>query len=383
MTSSFAFRVLGPLSGARQLVPADTAFAACCRNDPRANLDNEQYISAFRFGEDLRDHTQETGSVRGFAGPCWASWVWFDLDRENDLPAALADARLLASFLDERYELAPAALLIFFSGRKGFHVGLPTSLWAPEASVEFPDQVRQLAVSLATDAGVEIDRGVYDRVRVFRAPNSRHPRSGLRKRHLSAAELKDFSLEQILDLAKVPAAFEPPALQAIHPRAVDDWRRAGEELRARNVAIRQRHEGGAGPRLNRLTVDLIRNAAPVPIGERHRRLFSAAANLAEFGCSLPLALALLTEPGLDSGLPPSEVRRQIESGLAGASAINGASNQAGPAAAPASVDSQLQAKLRALWERGTPSPSNVAPPPSENGSSTADIPLHAELEVRS
>ncbi|NOY29641.1 MAG: DNA primase, partial [Planctomycetes bacterium] len=41
----------------------------------------------------------------------------------------------------------------------------------------------------------------------------------------------------------------------------------------------------------------------------------AAANLAEFGCPAPLAHALLTEPGLDSGLAPKEVRRQIDCGV--------------------------------------------------------------------
>ena len=49
--------------------------------------------------------------------------------------------------------------------------------------------------------------------------------------------------------------------------------------------------------------------------DRHRLLFSAAANLAEFGCSTELAFALLGEAGLDSGLSPSDVRRQIECGL--------------------------------------------------------------------
>jgi len=44
-------------------------------------------------------------------------------------------------------------------------------------------------------------------------------------------------------------------------------------------------------------------------------LFSAAANLAEFGCPVALAHALLTEIALDSGLSPSDVRRQIDCGL--------------------------------------------------------------------
>ena len=72
---------------------------------------------------------------------------------------------------------------------------------------------------------------------------------------------------------------------------------------------------GDGPRrLNALTLDFIRSGG-TSNGERHTRLFQAAANLAELGAGLELAEALLTESGLDSGLSPSEVARQIKSGI--------------------------------------------------------------------
>jgi len=62
-------------------------------------------------------------------------------------------------------------------------------------------------------------------------------------------------------------------------------------------------------------MEFIRNGAEE--GDRHRLLFSAASNLAEFGCPPALAHALLTEAALDSGLPPKEVYRQIGCGLNG------------------------------------------------------------------
>lgn len=51
------------------------------------------------------------------------------------------------------------------------------------------------------------------------------------------------------------------------------------------------------------------------VGDRHRELFSAAANLAEFASVDELAVALLTPCGLNSGLTRSDVQRQIECGL--------------------------------------------------------------------
>jgi hypothetical protein len=78
----------------------------------------------------------------------------------------------------------------------------------------------------------------------------------------------------------------------------------------------RRAAGDGSPTLNRSTLDFIREGAGT--GDRHRLLFSAAANLAEFGCSPTLAVALLEESALDSGLPPKDVRRQIDCGLAAA-----------------------------------------------------------------
>jgi hypothetical protein len=79
------------------------------------------------------------------------------------------------------------------------------------------------------------------------------------------------------------------------------------------------------PTLNRMTLEFIRDGAAQ--GDRHRLLFSAAANLAEFGCPPALAHALLSDAALDSGLPPADVRRQIDCGLNHAAKQRGGNRQ--------------------------------------------------------
>ena len=84
------------------------------------------------------------------------------------------------------------------------------------------------------------------------------------------------------------------------------------------VARTERQARRTGPTdtgLNALTRQLIVEPIAVEVGERHRRLFSAAANMAELGTIDDLILAILTEPGLDTGLPPREVERQIRTGI--------------------------------------------------------------------
>jgi hypothetical protein len=240
--------------------------------------------------------------------------LWWDIDRENELDRALNDTRRLALALDERFG-AGEDLLAFYSGSKGFHVGLPTWLWQPAPSAVFNRVARRFAEMIAGRIGVAIDGGVYDQVRPFRAPNSRHQKTGRHKRRLSLDELLGLSTGGILRLAERPEPFELPAPTRQCERARSDWLDAVQLVQQEADAKAQRRAAGNGaPRLNRATLDFIREGANT--GNRHRLLFSAAANLAEFGCPPALAHALLSESALDSGLPPKEVKRQIECGLA-------------------------------------------------------------------
>jgi hypothetical protein len=363
MTCAYGFRIVGPCTEPRRLVDAAAAFDAYAGLDPRADVKREAYLSAFRFDEDFRRYLDAHESLRGFAGKCWSPWLWFDIDRADNLDAALVDARRLAAGLVERYRLDDDALFCFFSGAKGCHLGLPTSLWTPAPSTEFHRVARRLAEGIAAKFCVAIDTGVYDLVRPFRAPNSKHPTTGRHKRHLTMDELVGLSLDGILMLAATPAPFDLPTPPAANDQATADWLAAERLTQRQTEANAQRRAAAAGAQtLNRATLLFIGGGAPV--GDRHRLLFSAAANLAELSCSPALAHALLTESALDCGLSPSEVRRQIECGLAHVGPIPPATEPAPSTTTStrAAYDSALQAELAALWSNAKPTLANAIPP---------------------
>jgi len=330
------YRIVGPCSAERRLVDWSAAFRAYAECDPRARVESEAYLSAFTFGDDFAEHLRATGSTRGFTGACGAPWLWFDIDREptaGGIEAALQDARKLAVALSDRYGADDAMQLWFFSGAKGFHAGIPTALWAPAPSVDFHRVARRLAETIAEAAGVLIDVGVYDKGRAFRAPNSRHPATGRHKRRLTADELMHLSAAAILDRAAAPEPFELPDLPTESADfLVAHWDTAAGQVREQAEAAAQRRaavtDGNGAAKLNKLTLDFIRHGAAPGGGAadadraagcgRHRRCYSAAANLAELGAPLPLCLALLEESALDCGLPPSDVRRAVENGWASA-----------------------------------------------------------------
>lgn len=122
----FGYRIVGDLSKRRRLVDAGVAFAAYVACHERAEVNREAYLSAFWFGADFRAYLAQTGSTKGFDGPCWTPFIWWDIDNEDDPQAALDGARRLASTILERYRsLDDGDLQLFFSGSKGFHIGLP------------------------------------------------------------------------------------------------------------------------------------------------------------------------------------------------------------------------------------------------------------------
>ncbi len=317
---NLGFRVLDGKTGTRRPIDWAVAFRAYAECDERAETHRPAYLSAFTYGRDFSEYLDDhDGSTAGFSGLCWALWLWWDIDREGDLSAALQDARRLAMAASERLGIDDGDVLAFYSGSKGFHLGVPTGLWHPEPSPEFHKVARRFAEHLAELAAVSIDSGTYSKVQLFRAPNSRHAKTGRYKRYLSVDELMHLSVDAILDRAIEPEPFEIPEPTGCSDQAIELWARAKDEVRQAAEAARQRRVRGIeGARLNRATLELIRDGCAAPVGERHLRLFSAAANLAEFGCPPTLAHALLTESGLDSGLPPKEVERQIDCGLANA-----------------------------------------------------------------
>jgi hypothetical protein len=158
-----------------------------------------------------------------------------------------------------------------------------------------------------------IDTSIYDRVRAFRAPNSRHPKTGLHKIAVTHEELNALTIDGIQAKARDPQPVELDGCSFVNQTAINDWEAAQRAVNAARASRNESRTTNEGGKLNRSTLEFIRE--PAGVGERARMLFSSAANLAEIGCPLHAVSELLTEAGLDSGLSPSEVKRQIQCGF--------------------------------------------------------------------
>ena len=308
-----AFRVVGGAENRREIVSYRKASLAYAHADPAVQPELPAFLSAFAFPMAFKGHFEATRSTAGYAGSVGVPSLNFDIDRA-DLDAAIRDARRLAAYLADRYA---ADLVVSFSGSKGFHASVPTAGFI-EPAPDNPRIAKALACRLAGEVGIGIDEGVYDAVRLWRAANSTHRRTGLHKVHIDLDDLLYIEPAGVRRLAVEPVAYDPPDPPSPPPRLVADWNATAKEVR-RQAGERQDRRptanGDGNGKLNPMTRRLIADPTSLQVGERHGVLFSAAANLAEFKTLDDLIAGILTGPGLDTGLPPAEVARQIRCGI--------------------------------------------------------------------
>lgn len=328
---SVSFACVGGVKAARRLIDWATTFSAMARNEDGPYAERVVFLSVFTFTQEiaahqkannLADQTQgkrPSGSLRDYSGPCFAPLLTFDIDSHdaNDDSAIATSQKAAAKLLHVLHGLgiAPNNILIFFSGRRGFHIAIPSALAGAVPVVGFHLIAKAFCRHIADQAGVSIDESIYKTVQPLRAPNSRHEKSGLFKIWLTHEELAALPFKQIQEMATQPRVFEPPAYEGEPiPQVSALWQRAEQIASSQPMVVGDAgHSDDNSPRISRVTWDYLLNAAPV--GERATAHFAAAANLADFGSVDELVRALMQRPAVLSGLPASEADSHVESAL--------------------------------------------------------------------
>ena len=202
----------GDVRARNNVVPLKDAVAARS-NGGAVN----SYVTVYRFPEEYLEHRQRFGSVSGYAGPAYADYLPFDIDREGALHQALLASRGLAVTMQERFDVRPDQLRYFFSGAKGFHLLLPSRLFGNvPPSPHLPAAWRAMALAIADMAGEAIDPKIYDVNRLFRLPDTQHP-SRLWKVELTWDEFINMDVDQIREVARSArgSRFKPHNLEPI------------------------------------------------------------------------------------------------------------------------------------------------------------------------
>src|SRR5215218_9303688 len=163
------------------------------------------FTSYLRFPESFRAHVEHNAqSVKGYRGVAKADYVPLDYDNEDDPGQALEDVRRSLRVWEAKYDLPMEAVRVYFSGNKGFHVEIPEEPFGGfRASKNIARKLKTLVMQLGEGAQ-SLDAEIYDTVRLWRTPNTRHGKTRLYKVPISTEELFTLTPEEIRELAKQP-----------------------------------------------------------------------------------------------------------------------------------------------------------------------------------
>jgi len=317
----YGFRVEGSVHQARKRVNWYKAFKKHCEGDLSTN---EAYLSAWMFGPELEAHLKERGRVAGFLGPTWTDWIAVDIDGTGNDPLenALVRTRRLLWWLEKKTAAALEALPCWFSGNKGFHVLLPVKGLCAEPGLRFDETARAFVAFIGSEVksvgghdqsqNLVPDLSIYDKVRIIRAPNTKHPRTDFYKVSIPADALLKISADGVRKLASSPRPTDAPEPKDWCDWNARDWWSKAQAVVQEDVS-RAKTNSLSRTALNRDTMDCVRNGFSGK--NREVSFFQFAANLAEFGADERMVVALLQDHALDSGLSPKEIRHAFATGV--------------------------------------------------------------------
>lgn len=179
-------------------------------NAARFGLPHEAYTTIGRW------QTSKAAGLRDNEAPVRMNWLWFDIDR-NDLEKAHTDAANLASRLTRI--LPKEAVLVSFSGSKGFHVQVSTRYMTEQVFPNSPvarNRMRLLAADLAGE--IAFDPATLSPRTLIRLTGSKNDKSGLFKITYRMQEFMDTPLAEILETAKSPQPFDYREVKFVKPR---------------------------------------------------------------------------------------------------------------------------------------------------------------------
>jgi len=170
----------------------------------RSGCDYPAWVSLYYYPKEVLDYwAKNNNSIADYKGDCFADMIWFDVD--DELETAQTTAVRLVKHLNDKYGVKYHQTMKYFSGKKGFHIGIPIGfIEGVEMSDKFPSQVKTFCTFIASEIGIKIDAAIYNHTRIFRLPNSLHGDSGLYKIPITTNELFTLTVDELKALASKP-----------------------------------------------------------------------------------------------------------------------------------------------------------------------------------
>ena len=166
--------------------------------DSWMNIDKDTYMSLYDYDDGVKDYFSKNKTLSGFDGLLYMPDE-FLLDVDGKDKDDLANARAKTIALTKILEDLDIPFRLYFSGNKGFHIGIPGTAfrWKPDINLHL--KVKDALT--AADIFKYADPSVTDKTRIIRVVNTKNTKAGLFKCEISKEKLLDSTIDDILKYA--------------------------------------------------------------------------------------------------------------------------------------------------------------------------------------
>lgn len=172
---------------------------------------------------------------------------YFDFDGEldKDYSKVVNEVLMVAVFLRNNLHIPIEKMKFYFSGSKGFHLIIPSTVMGIKPHEKLNERFKGLALMATSQLGCRfLDLQIYDRKRLFRIPGSINSKSGLYKTPLTYEQLKSFTYEELKEYASTPheesweeSTLEPDAAKAYRNFIIQHGKKKKAPVRKKNSLI--------------------------------------------------------------------------------------------------------------------------------------------------
>lgn len=278
----------------------------------RINAQHGLFTTAYRYdNEDIRNARM--------IGNLYLDFDISDIDEGDNFQMVREDVLKSISALGGIFGIAKDMIQIFFSGKKGIHLVVPAEIFGIQPHTDLNMIFKSIAVDLnKLVSNGTIDTGIYDRVRLFRVPNSLHPNTGLYKIQITYDELRNRSLDELKVLAREPRKPLVQKRQFLSQanRLYNDYIRTWDDEQRRKAASQRQRGDGKLNFMPPCIEHLLNTPVPETVGQRNNKCAVLASYYMQSGASQEEAVDALIQWSsqyCQPALPASEIRRTAAS----------------------------------------------------------------------
>lgn len=155
------------------------------------------YATAFSYNNEDQNQSD-------LFGPLYLD-LDLDIQTESDYLVLKKDLVSIVTYLDMNYGIPSKYIKFYFTGKKGFHLIIPSQVFdlKPDSNLNiyYKEIAKELNLATVTEL---IDTKIYDKKRLLRLPNSINGKTGLYKVPITYTQIISFNFEQIKEYASTP-----------------------------------------------------------------------------------------------------------------------------------------------------------------------------------